>query len=81
MSEKDKVQLAESETMPAAQRKGSFLGTFKAVAWSFFGVRKNSEYQNDLAKLNPLHIIAVAIVMVVLMVSGLIVLVNWVVAK
>lgn len=81
MSEKDKVQLAESETMPVAQRKGSFLGTFKAVAWSFFGVRKNSEYQNDLAKLNPLHIIAVAIVMVVLMVSGLIVLVNWVVAK
>ena len=67
--------------VPVAQRKGSLLGTVKAVAWSFFGIRKNSDYQSDLAKLNPLHIIAVAIVMVMLMVVGLIVLVNWVVAK
>jgi hypothetical protein len=75
----DKTVL-EPDNVPVAQRKGSFLGTIKAVAWSFFGIRKNSDYQNDLAKLNPLHIIAVAIVMVMLMVAGLIVLVNWVVA-
>lgn len=71
----------EPVDVPVAQRKGSLLGTVKAVAWSFFGIRKNSDYQNDLAKLNPLHIIAVAIVMVMLMVAGLIVLVNWVVAN
>jgi uncharacterized membrane protein YidH (DUF202 family) len=59
----------------------SFLDTVKAVSWSFLGIRKNSEYQKDLEKLNPLHIIAVAIVMVVVMVIGLIVLVNFVVAK
>jgi uncharacterized membrane protein YidH (DUF202 family) len=59
----------------------SFLGTVKAVSWSFLGIRKNSEYQKDLEKLNPLHIITVAIVMVVVMVIGLIVLVNFVVAK
>jgi amino acid transporter len=74
-------EVIEPVEVPVAQRKGSFLGTIKAVAWSFFGIRKNSDYQSDLAKLNPLHIIAVAIVMVMLMVVGLIVLVNWVVAK
>ena len=58
----------------------AILSTIKAVLWSFLGIRKNSDYQSDLAKLNPLHIIAVAIVLVMLMVGGLIVLVNAVVA-
>ena len=53
--------------------------TVKAVAWSFIGIRKNSEYQNDLARLNPLHIVLVAIVAVVLIVLGLAGLVHWVV--
>ena len=55
------------------------LRTIKAVAWSFVGIRKNSDYQEDLGKLNPFHIIAVALVGVALFVGGLIALVNWVV--
>ena len=81
MSGLEKKEVIEPVDVPAAQRKGFLLGTVKAVAWSFLGIRKNSDYQSDLARLNPLHIIAVAIVMVMLMVVGLIVLVNWVVAK
>ena len=50
--------------------RGSLLRTIKAVAWSFFGIRKNSDYQEDLGKLNPLHIIAVALVGVALFVGG-----------
>ena len=57
----------------------SLLHTARAVAWSFIGIRKNSEYQNDLARLNPLHIVMVAIVAVVLLVAGLVGLVHWVV--
>ena len=64
-----------------AERKTSLLRTVKAVAWSFVGIRKNSEYQDDLGKLNPFHIIAVALVGVALFVGGLVLLVNWVVAK
>ena len=56
----------------------SLLHTVKAVAWSFLGIRKNSEYQNDLSRLNPLHIVAVAIAAVVLMVLGLAGLVHWI---
>jgi hypothetical protein len=59
----------------------SFARSIKMVAWSFFGIRKNSEYQQDLASVNPLHIILVAFAGVVLLVVALVVLVNWVVLK
>ena len=61
-------------------RKGSLFDTVKAVGWSFFGVRKNSAYQDDLAKLNPVHIIVVAFAGVIVFVGGLVLLVRFVVA-
>jgi amino acid transporter len=60
-------------------RKGSLLRTVQAVAWSFVGIRKNSDYQEDLVKLNPLHIIFVGLAGALLVVLGLMLLVNWVV--
>ncbi|MDM0039928.1 DUF2970 domain-containing protein [Variovorax sp. J22G21] len=64
----------------ADARKGSLLRTIKAVGWGFFGVRKDSDYQEDIARLTPLHIIAVGLVAVMLFVGGLILLVKFVVA-
>ena len=69
-----------SVAVEPVQRKGSLLRTVKAVAWGFFGVRKNSAYQEDIARLTPLHIIAVGFAAVALFVIGLIVLVRFVVA-
>lgn len=66
---------------PEAKRYGSFWRSVKAVAWSFVGIRKNSEYQEDLAKVNPFHIIVVGILSALLLVIGLIALVNLVVAR
>ena len=51
------------------------------VAWSFLGIRKNSEYEQDMASVNPLHIILAAFVGVVMLVMALVLLVNWVVLK
>jgi hypothetical protein len=53
--------------------------TVKAVLWAFFGVRKKSAYEEDLGKLSPFQIIAVALGAVAVFVVGLILLVNWVV--
>jgi hypothetical protein len=53
----------------------------KMVAWSFLGIRGNRAYQEDLSKVNPVHVLVVALVAVLLLVVGLISLVNWVVAK
>lgn len=63
----------------AVQRKGSLLRTVKAVAWSLIGLRKNSEYQQDLEKINPLHIIVVGLIAIFMLVIALIAVVNWVV--
>jgi amino acid transporter len=65
--------------MPA--QKGSLLRTVKAVAWSFLGIRRTSDYQDDLRKLNPLHIVAAALVGVAVLVGALVSLVHWVVTK
>jgi hypothetical protein len=53
--------------------------SIKTVAWAFLGIRKKSEYQEDLGKVNPFQVIAVALVGVALFVAGLIAVVNWVV--
>lgn len=65
----------------AAQRKGSFWQTVKAVAWSFFGVRKASGYEEDLAKVNPVHVIVAGVLAALGFVLGLVWLVKWIVAS
>jgi hypothetical protein len=57
----------------------ALLHTVKVVAWSFLGIRKHSEFQDDLARLNPLHIVVGALVGVLLLVLGMVALVHWVV--
>jgi Protein of unknown function (DUF2970) len=66
---------------PVAPAPASVWRSIKLVAWSFLGIRSNSGYQQDLAKVNPMHVVGVGLVAVLLLVVGLIVLVNWVVAK
>ena len=41
---------------------------FKAVFWSFFGVRRRSEYDSDAQKLKPQHVIAAGLVSAVVFV-------------
>lgn len=61
--------------------KSSIGRTIKMVAWSFLGIRQNSASHEDMARVSPFHIIVVGIAGAVVFVLGLIVLVNWVVAK
>jgi amino acid transporter len=59
----------------------SFFRTVSAVLWSFIGIRKNSSGQEDMAKLNPFHVLVVGISLALIFVLGLIAFVNWVVAQ
>ena len=65
----------------AFSRKRSMVRAFKAVAWSFFGVRKGAEYEKDVAQLNPLHVIVAGILAAALFVGVLVVLVKWVISS
>ncbi|HEX5355884.1 MAG TPA: DUF2970 domain-containing protein [Aquabacterium sp.] len=69
------------ELREAAQRKGSFAQTLKAVAWSFFGVRKSKDYAQDVAKINPVHVIVAGVLAAVIFVVGLVFLVRFIVAS
>jgi hypothetical protein len=65
-------------TPPVHQRKGSILGTVKAVLWGFLGVRRQADYQRDIARLNPIHLMVVGVLMALAFVGILILIVNWV---
>ncbi len=64
-----------------AQRKASFGATMKAVFWSFFGVRKKSDYERDAAQLNPVHVLVAGVLGALLFIGILVTIVRLVVAK
>ena len=65
----------------ATQRKASFGATVKAVFWSFFGIRKKSDYEKDAAHLNPVHVIIAGLIGALIFIATLITIVKFVVAK
>ena len=70
-----------SDIKQAVARRGSFLQTMKAVAWSFMGIRRSDGYEQDVSKLNPIHVIAAGLLAAVLFVIGTLALVRWIVAS
>jgi Protein of unknown function (DUF2970) len=66
---------------PPTERKASFGATVKAVLWSFFGVRKKSDYEKDAAQLNPVHVLIAGVIGAVIFVAALVTVVHFVVAK
>lgn len=69
------------ELKDAVARRGSFLQTARAVAWSFFGVRRSSGLAQDVQKLNPVHVVIAGVVGAALFVAVLVLLVRWVVGS
>lgn len=63
------------------QRKASFGSTLKAVFWSFFGVRKKSDYEKDAAQLNPVHVIVAGLIGALIFIATLLIIVKSVVAN
>jgi hypothetical protein len=65
----------------ATQRPASPLQTMRAVAWSFFGVRRSADYAQDVAKLNPVHVVVAGLIGAALFVVAVVLLVRWVVSS
>jgi hypothetical protein len=57
----------------------NFLRSFKVVAWSFIGIRKQSEFHADANSVKPIHVIVVGLFLALLFVLGLITVINLVV--
>jgi hypothetical protein len=65
----------------AVGRRASALQTFRAVAWSFFGIRRSAGHAQDMQQLNPLHLVAAGVAGAALFVLALVLLVRWVIGS
>lgn len=70
-----------SDLKAATERPMSFGQTVKAVAWSFLGIRKRAGYEQDVQKLNPVHVIVAGIIGAILFILALVAVVRWVVGS
>jgi len=75
------VSEAGKDLKEAASRKASLRQTISAVAWSFFGVRRGRDHENDMAKLNPVHVLIAGVLGAALFVLVLVLLVRWVISS
>lgn len=71
----------DDDLKKATRRKASFGATLKAVFWSFFGVRKRSDYEKDAEQLNPVHVIIAGLIGAVIFIVTLVLVVKSVVAE
>lgn len=58
------------------QTKRSFVETIIAVAWSFIGLRRRSDFDRDVGALKPLYVIGAALVGVAILIATLITVVH-----
>lgn len=57
----------------------SFWSTMLAVAWSFIGLRRRKDFEQDIGRLNPLYVIAAALIGTAIFIGTLITIVHMVV--
>jgi len=81
MSKPENMPDQQEKDQQKDQRKGSFFRTVKAVLWSFVGLRSQGGFEQDVAQLNPVHIVIAGLVGVFIFVGSLILLATWVVGK
>jgi Protein of unknown function (DUF2970) len=60
-------------------RKPSSLRMLRTVFWSFFGVRRRSDNQDDFSAVTPVQIIVAGVIGAVIFVATLIMLVRFIV--
>jgi hypothetical protein len=59
----------------------SFGETMIAIAWSFIGLRRKSDFEHDAHHLNPVHVIIAALIGVLLFIGVLVMVVRYAVGK
>ena len=65
----------------SAPSSGSLLRTVRAVAWSFLGIRRRADFEHDVQRLNPVHLIVAGLAGAALFVGALVLLIRWIVAS
>ncbi len=61
-------------------RGGGFIATVVAVLWSFVGLRRRSGYEQDSARLKPVHLIVAGVIGGIVFVLTIVLVVRMVLA-
>ena len=77
----DRIETASSDAPAPTARKAAFGQTFRAVAWSFLGIRRARDLEQDVERLNPIHVAIAGVLGAALFVLALVLLVHWVVGS
>lgn len=54
------------------------LRAFKAIFWSFFGIRRGRDHDADIQHLKPVQVIVAGLIGAAIFVLSLVLLVNWI---
>jgi hypothetical protein len=73
--------MSEVKAVPGNVARPSLLRSLKTVAWSFIGIRSRAGFDEDVTKVNPLHILLAGVLAVLVLVVSLIGLATWVVGQ
>ena len=57
----------------------SFAGTMLAIAWSFIGLRRRKDFEQDVGGLNPVYVLAAALLGTATLIGTLLTIVRLVV--
>lgn len=71
--------MADQQPADRAKTAGApLLRVFKTVFWSFFGVRRKVDNQDDIANITPVQVVIAGIVGAVIFVTTLVLLVRFI---
>jgi hypothetical protein len=66
---------------PSPEPRASFTQTMRAVAWSFFGIRRSADLEHDARRLRPAHVILGGLIGAVVFIVVLVLLIRWIVSS
>lgn len=62
---------------PRQSKSGSWARSVRVVGWGLLGIRKNSAYREDLARVQPFHVVVAGLVGVLLLILLLVGVARW----
>ncbi|MDO8300740.1 DUF2970 domain-containing protein [Lacisediminimonas sp.] len=58
----------------------SFISTMMAIAWSFIGLRRRKDFEQDIGRMNPLYVLIAALIGVAIFIGILLAVVKYAVS-
>lgn len=72
--------MSQGDTSQQPKSKASAVQAVKAVFWSFLGIRRRRDFDDDAAKLTPVQVVVTGLVMGILFVLSVLLVVRLVLA-